>query len=134
MMSWNGHWSWGNWVAMSLIMIAFWVVLVVAAVTLLRGLRRPRANAAGADPQQILDRRLARGEITDEEYRHRGELLRAPRNRAPEHATRQRHQVLVAQVHRRLAAAGSRRQTRGALASAWCDDEWTSRRRFASFA
>lgn len=76
-MFWNGHWSWGNWVAMSLMMIVFWVFVVGAAVTLLRALRRPRDNAAGADPQQILDRRLARGEITDEEFRHRGELLRA---------------------------------------------------------
>lgn len=76
MMSWNGSWTWGNWVAMSLLMIVFWSVVVGAAVAVLRTRRTPADQPAG-DPQRLLDQRLARGEIDDVEYRRRGELLRA---------------------------------------------------------
>lgn len=75
MMFWNGSWSWGNWVAMALLMVVFWTLLVGAAVMVVRALRRPRQATPGADAREVLDRRLAQGEITEEEYSHRRELL-----------------------------------------------------------
>lgn len=81
MMSWNGSWTWGNWVAMGLLMIVFWSVVVAAVVAVLRTRRTPTDRPDG-DPQRLLDQRLARGEIDDEEYRRRGELLRAASDNA----------------------------------------------------
>lgn len=54
------------------------VVLVVAALAwLIRSLvrRRGDASAAAADPEGVLARRLAEGEIDTEEYRRRRSVL-----------------------------------------------------------
>lgn len=77
-MNWNSGWSWGDWLGMGLVMVAFWSVIVVAAAALIRSLGHPDPRQAGDDPGQILDQRFARGEITDDEYTHRRELLHTP--------------------------------------------------------
>ncbi len=49
----------------------FWIVLIVLAVLLVRGLfqaNRSRSTGAPLTPRQILDQRYARGEITREQY------------------------------------------------------------------
>jgi putative membrane protein len=52
-------------------MILFWIVLIVLAVLLVRGLfqsNRGRGTRAPLTPRQILDERYARGEINREQY------------------------------------------------------------------
>jgi putative membrane protein len=64
-MMWNdGHYYFG-WPGMVLVMVVFWS-LVGAAVFL--GARWLGRDRLGADPLEILDERLARGEIDVEEY------------------------------------------------------------------
>ncbi len=52
-------------------MFLFWIVLIVLAVLLVRGLfqsNRSRRTDEPLTPRQILDQRYARGEITREQY------------------------------------------------------------------
>ena len=68
MMNWSGGMGATGWVLMSI----FWVVLIVAivwAMTALFGGNERSNSAATADrPEEILDRRLARGEINHDTY------------------------------------------------------------------
>jgi putative membrane protein len=53
-------------------MLLFWVILIVLAVFLVRGLFQSKSSASSGQPtsaRQILDQRYARGEITQEQYR-----------------------------------------------------------------
>jgi putative membrane protein len=54
--------------------LLLWLLLIVGAVLLVRAVwgRRPDVGT----PEQILARRFARGEISDEEYRRQMEELR----------------------------------------------------------
>jgi putative membrane protein len=82
MMWWNDGMGAGGWVVMTLVMVGFWLLVVLAVVALFRGLSRDgqaSGPAAPRDPQQILDERFARGEINAEEYHARQEVLRASR-------------------------------------------------------
>ena len=69
----NGHMNTGWGLVMLLGMVAFWVLVSVAAVWLFRTAARSRPSTGertdGAE--QILAERLARGEIDAEEYRDR---------------------------------------------------------------
>lgn len=74
---WSGHQmtGWG-WLIMSLALVA-WLVLIAVAVSLIsRGWWRGRGDGAEGDALEILDRRLARGEITVDEHRRLREALR----------------------------------------------------------
>ena len=77
-------WGPGTWIAMALMMLAFWGLIAALVVYAIRHLgQRPaddaRVDRAPADQaRSILDERLARGEIDADEYRHRRELLRSP--------------------------------------------------------
>ena len=78
---WDGHMDWngGWWIVMGLGMILFWGLVILGVVWLVRELghsvetRRP---AAEPDAMATLDRRLAEGEISPEEYRERRSVLR----------------------------------------------------------
>lgn len=77
-MMWDNSWGAGQWVAMSLMMVAFWSIVVVAVIVLVRSLRSdPRTPAApsGPDARRILDERFARGEMDAEDYAQRRDLL-----------------------------------------------------------
>lgn len=69
----NGGW----WVLMVVGMVAFWAIFVFGIVALLRyygprkGVTPPVTNRA----LEILKERLARGELTEEEYTQRRKLL-----------------------------------------------------------
>lgn len=64
----HGDSSDGWVIVMVLGMIAFWATLIVIVVWAVRSMPR-ESRAAGAEtPRQILDRRLAEGEITSDEY------------------------------------------------------------------
>lgn len=67
--------GWGGWIAGSLVMVGFWVLLFWAIVSLARrpadaGSRRPSA-------EQILADRFARGEIDAAEYQERRHAIRS---------------------------------------------------------
>ncbi|MEU8585850.1 SHOCT domain-containing protein [Streptomyces sp. NPDC048664] len=72
------------WLVASPGAILFWVVLVLVVVLLVRASRRgspgPRDAAWASGPEQVLAERFARGEIDEEEYRRRLEVLREVRS------------------------------------------------------
>ncbi|GHE68920.1 hypothetical protein GCM10014715_23400 [Streptomyces spiralis] len=77
----HGAPGWG-WFAMSLGMLLFWVLLIVVVVLLFRALNRGtgQSRAQGGTgrpvPEQLLAERFARGEIDEDEYRRRLDVLR----------------------------------------------------------
>lgn len=79
MMGHDGGWGPGTWVLMSLVMIAFWTVVVVGAVWLVRRSRPAPPTSPGShsadSARRILDERFARGEIAEDEYRQRRAAL-----------------------------------------------------------
>lgn len=81
MMWWNNGMGWGGWIAMALIMVAFWSLVVFGVVAIFRGDRESSSTRASLqrDPLEILDERFARGDIDAEEYNARRDALRAVR-------------------------------------------------------
>jgi putative membrane protein len=73
---WNGHmddWGPGWWVVMGLMMIVFWGLVIGGVVWLIRYL--PRGRHGEPTALQLLERRLALGEISVEEYEERRKAL-----------------------------------------------------------
>jgi putative membrane protein len=62
-------------IAMMLGMVLFWGLVVVGVVWLLREAIGRGGHTADADPLAILDRRLAEGHISVEEYEQRKKTL-----------------------------------------------------------
>lgn len=81
MMWWNDGMGWGGWIAMTLIMVAFWSLVIFAVVAIFRGDRDSSVTPTvrDRDPLGILDERFARGDIDAEEYRARRNELGAVR-------------------------------------------------------
>ena len=74
MWGWDGM-AWGGWIFMTV----FWVLvlgLIVRAVAALFPRSRAHDGDRGDTPEDILDRRFARGEIAAERYREMREELR----------------------------------------------------------
>jgi putative membrane protein len=73
MNGWDGGWMW-LW---GTLMMLTWVAIIVAAAwLLLRSGRGGRRTTQGSErAREILDERLASGEITPEEYRERRDML-----------------------------------------------------------
>ena len=72
MMWWGGDWGWGAWLVMSLMMLAFWALVIWAFLSVARGSGSNRPDSG----EDILADRFARGEIDEDEYRRRRELIR----------------------------------------------------------
>jgi putative membrane protein len=79
-MMWSNDYGWGAWLTMTVGMVAFWALVAVAVVAVIRSMHddnprdlSPRDNAAA----RLLDERFARGDIDEPEYRTRRELLRS---------------------------------------------------------
>ena len=70
-MYWSGA-EWWAWIPMSLGMILVWGLLIWAAVRLIDA---PRQRQRAPSAAEILDERLARGEIGVEEHRELREAL-----------------------------------------------------------
>jgi putative membrane protein len=71
-----GHGFWGGpgWgIIEGLFMVAFWTLVVVLIVGLVRG--RPAGGPRGAGPLHILEERYARGEISRDEFMERRAVL-----------------------------------------------------------
>lgn len=66
----DGGWGSGDWIAMVVMMVAFWGVVAALVVWAVRALR-PAPHA----PERVLADRFARGEIDDDEYRRRRDAL-----------------------------------------------------------
>ncbi|MDF2264980.1 SHOCT domain-containing protein [Streptomyces coacervatus] len=86
MMFWYGHdvSGWG-WFAMSAGMILFWALIITLGALLYRALARPGGSeplvsspptGPAPTPEQLLAERFARGEIDEDEYRRRLNVLR----------------------------------------------------------
>jgi putative membrane protein len=75
MMHWGNDWS-SLWWWMPVGMIVLWVVVVAAVVLVVRELA---LRSQSQDADAALGARYARGEIDDEEYRHRRSVLRGRR-------------------------------------------------------
>jgi putative membrane protein len=76
----HGDFGWGWMALMMVMMLLFWGAVIFGVVWLIRGAdsgfpwvrERPVSKE---DPIAILDRRFAEGEITEEDYRARREVL-----------------------------------------------------------
>lgn len=69
----GGGWRWGMFAVMVLIALA--VVALVAWLVRTTRTPPPPPGSSAQSPMEILDRRLASGEITPEDYRQRAEIL-----------------------------------------------------------
>lgn len=75
---WDNHmgdWDAGWWIAMVLMMMVFWGLVIFGVAWLVRSLAGGQHAIHRRDPVEVLDHRLASGEISVEEYRERRELL-----------------------------------------------------------
>lgn len=89
MMGWNntGSWGSGHWLVMILMMVIFWGLLIAAVLWVARIARAGRNDQArsnvpmpGADEE--LAQRFARGDINEDEFQRRRDLLHSPSTRA----------------------------------------------------
>lgn len=82
-MMWGYGWTY--WFGMSVTMVLFWGLVIVGIAALIRFFGDARHTgrvtpvSGQARPEQMLAERFARGEIDDDEYRRRLELLRTSR-------------------------------------------------------
>lgn len=67
--------GWGVWLAMSLTMVAFWGLIIWAFLSSARSGDTSRHDRG----EDILADRFARGEIDEDEFRRRRELIRTRR-------------------------------------------------------
>lgn len=73
---WNNSWGWGDWTAMGLMMLLFAVVLVGLTVAgVAWATRSSSAHRSFEAPRDVLDRRLAAGEISQEDYTQARRLI-----------------------------------------------------------
>jgi putative membrane protein len=70
-MWWDQGFGWGGWLMMTLGMGGFWILLIVLVVMLVRS----GTQAGSHNAREILEQRLARGEIDVEEYEKRREAM-----------------------------------------------------------
>lgn len=82
MMGWYGDGpGWAGWLVMTLMMLVFWGLLVFGGIAVWRSVIRDdhRSSEGRRDAEQLLDERFARGEIDEDDYTKRRELLRTGR-------------------------------------------------------
>ena len=66
----------GSWWVMWIGMILFWILIALAVVWLVREVIVPRRHGSSSEnAMEILERRLAEGEISTEEYQERRKAL-----------------------------------------------------------
>jgi uncharacterized membrane protein len=68
MMYWNNHMTSGGWIFSILTTVIILALLVAAIVWVTRAMRIRRGAAAATSALEILDRRLASGEIKTDQY------------------------------------------------------------------
>ena len=76
----DGGWGWGMWIVMLLGTIGFWLLVAYVVRIVIQGRHTDATRpAAGPTALQLLDERLARGEIDPEEYERTKRLLMSGR-------------------------------------------------------
>lgn len=79
MMDWDGGWDVGGWIVMSLMMVVVWGLPIALVVWAVRGsFHRDQPSVTTAsrqDADHVLAERYARGEIDENEFDHRREVL-----------------------------------------------------------
>jgi putative membrane protein len=76
---WGSGVHWWGWLFMAVGMIVFWGLVIWAFMSVVgraHDHRSPSGPVADEEPEEILARRLAAGDISVDEYQHRLELLR----------------------------------------------------------
>jgi putative membrane protein len=81
MFDYGDHMSGWNWAFMGVSMVLFWGLLITGIVLLVRyfgasGHDRQAASAGRPTAEELLAERFARGEIDEQEYRQRLDVLR----------------------------------------------------------
>jgi putative membrane protein len=76
MMWWNhGAWGAGDWLSMSVMMLAFWALVIALILWLVRSSRNGSEDRLTVSPMQradeVLAERFAGGEIDEEEFTRR---------------------------------------------------------------
>ena len=75
----HGGWGWGWMSLMMVVMVLFWGAVIAGIVWLVRGASwgpmPPERDVRKETPAEILDRRFAEGEISEEDYSARREVL-----------------------------------------------------------
>jgi putative membrane protein len=76
----HGGWGWGWMSVMMVVMVLFWGAIIFGAVWLVRGVAggasAPAEELAPTEsPVEILERRFAEGEISEDDYRARRGVL-----------------------------------------------------------
>lgn len=77
-MGWGNHmsdWGAGWWILMAFLMVAFWGLVIVGIVWLVRSLTATSHGHGASTAIEVLEHRLANGEISPEEYRGRRDTL-----------------------------------------------------------
>lgn len=88
-MNWNGNFGSGSWVVMSLMMLAVWGIVAWVVVAAMRA----RRSEAPPSAREVIEGRLARGEITVAEYEALDRALQSGHQVVPEEP---RHDGLTA--------------------------------------
>jgi len=70
MMWWGNDWSWSAWLAMSVTMVVFWGVLIWVVAHFVQTNLPSRRR-----PEDVLADRYASGEIDEDEYQRRRDVL-----------------------------------------------------------
>jgi putative membrane protein len=65
----------GWWIAMMIGMVLFWALVILGVIWLVREIGSPHRGPRADDPRAILDRRLAAGDISIQEYEQRRKML-----------------------------------------------------------
>ena len=76
----DGSWGTGQWLAMGTMMLLFWGLAIGLVVWAVRGRRNGSQTSQTSDdrttgPDAVLAERFARGEIQEDEYLRRRELI-----------------------------------------------------------
>ncbi|WP_331753333.1 hypothetical protein OG440_39925 (plasmid) [Streptomyces sp. NBC_00637] len=92
MMWYDGGWGWTGWLFMTVITVLFWALLIAGVVALVHYFTSARRDHEPGRPptsdqtgwgrgraEDLLAERFARGEIDDDDYQRRLELLREHR-------------------------------------------------------
>lgn len=71
----HGGWGWGWMTLMMIVMVLFWAAVIFGIVWLVRSATDRRPEPRTESPLDVLDRRFAEGEISEEDYRARRQVL-----------------------------------------------------------
>lgn len=100
---WPHGLSWWGWLGMTAMMVIFWGLVILGLVALVRyynpsGTRQTPYDQRSTTPESILAERFAGGEIDEQEYRRKREILQPIESMVSEAETAEtpgRHNVEV---------------------------------------